>query len=371
MAPHGGWGRVRPAHQDRGLALQALSNSLQLYSDLLQDRTRVIDKADLRVPRNVPFTREFQEIYEASQRGEKQPWSSSRYFASTADLRAFGYDVRLHMYSTLTPEPIHKLEIYDAGDKTFLQMKQLSASIFDLDPEALSLMRVDLCADVHGVDVGWFKRHTFVKAKQTNREFGTAMPYQTLRKGKAETLYAGAKPNQFRFYNKAAERMVRWLWHARQLARQAPGIEPTPYEVLYGHSADTVITRVERQIAGRDLQRIGLIDFAALRSTPELSPFEKVMFYEQVTGEPSLEEFGLLRWSAGMYTRQMVQDHGLAATRGWLHEKLGRNVYREWKHFEPFLRIPDSGTGITSAGLLKAYQASALKQIEGTKGIRA
>lgn len=170
----------------------------------------MIDKADLRVPRNVPFTREFQEIYEASQRGEKRPWSSSRYFASTADLRGFGYDVRLHMYSTLTPEPIHKLEIYDAGDKTLFQMKQLTASIFDVDPEALELMRVDLCADVYGVDVGWFKRHTVVKAKQTNREFGTAMPYQTLRKGKAETLYAGAKPNQYRFYSKAAERMVRW-----------------------------------------------------------------------------------------------------------------------------------------------------------------
>lgn len=331
----------------------------------------MIDKADLRVPRNVPFTREFQEVYKASQGGEKRPWSSSRYFASTADLRAFGYDVRLHMYSTLTREPIHKLEIYDAGDKTFLQMKQLTASIFDVEPEALGLMRVDLCADVHGVDVGWFKRHTVVRAKQTNREFGTVVPYQTIRKGRAETLYAGAKPNQYRFYNKAAERMVRWKWYTRQLVRQAPGIEPTPYEVLYGHSADTVITRVERQIAGRNLQRLGLTDFATLKLTPELSPFQKVVFYEQVTCEPSLEEFGLLRWTSGMYIRQMVQEQGLAATRGWLREKLGRNVYRELKHFEPFLRVPESATGITSDGLLKVYQASVLKQIEATMEVAA
>ena len=52
---------------------------------------------------------------------------------------------RLHMYSTLTKEPIHKLEIYDAGEKTYLQMQQLVASIFDCDPGRLGLMRVDLC----------------------------------------------------------------------------------------------------------------------------------------------------------------------------------------------------------------------------------
>lgn len=141
--------------------------------------------------------------------------------------------------------------------------------------------------------------------------------------------------------------------------------------MLYGHSAETVITRVERQIAGRDLQRIGLIHFAALKLTPELRPFQKVMFYEQVTGEPSLEELGLLRWTSGMYIRQMAEEHGLAATRGWLREKLGRNVYREWKHFEPFLHVQDAEIGITSDGLLRAYQASALKQIESTKRITA
>lgn len=91
-----------------------MSNSLQLYSNSMQTGFAMIDKADLRVKRNVPFTREFQEVYEASMRGEKRPWGSSKYFASTADLRSFGYDVRLHMYSTLTKEPIHKLEIYDA-----------------------------------------------------------------------------------------------------------------------------------------------------------------------------------------------------------------------------------------------------------------
>ncbi len=275
------------------------------------------------------------------------------------------------MFSMRTPEPIHKLEIYDAGDKSLLQMHRVTASIFDVDPGQLGLMRVDLCADVHGVDVGWFKRHVIVKSKQTNREFGSVTPYLTLRKGRAETLYFGVKPNQYRIYNKAVERMVRWRCYASQLARQAPGLEPTPYEVLYGHPPDAIITRVERQIAGRDLERLDLTDFASLKFAPELSPFQKVILYEQVTGEPSMEEFGLLRWTSGMYIRQMVQEQGLAATGGWLREKLGRNVYRELKHFEPFLRVPESATGITSDGLLKVYQASVLKQIEATMEVAA
>jgi hypothetical protein len=348
-----------------------VSNSLQLYTDLLQSGNPVIDKADLRVERNAPFTREFQEVYTASQRAERCPWTNSKYFASTADLRPFGYDARLHMYSTLTREPIHKLEIYDAGDKTLDEMRSLAASIFEVNPDRLGLMRVDLCVDVHGVDVGWFKRHTIIQSKQTNREFGGVAPYQTIRKGKAETFYAGMKPNQYRFYNKALERLVRWRWYERHLSRRAPDLVPTPYEVLYGHSPAAIITRVERQIAGRDLTRLGLTDFASLKNTPMLSPFQKVTFYEARTGEPSIEEFGFFRWSSGMYVRQMVCDFGLPAARGWLREKLGRGLYREWKHLEPFLHVPEQTTGISSEGLAMLFQSSALKQIESSKEIAA
>ena len=348
-----------------------MSNSLQLYTELLQGGNSVIDKADLRVGRNVPFTREFAKVYEASMMVKRNPWTSSRYFASTADLREFGYDVRLHMYSTLTPEPIHKLEIYDAGDKSLCEMRRLAASVFDEDPDRFGLMRVDLCADIHGVDVGWFKRHTIIQSKQTTPEFGGVLPYQTIRKGKAETLYAGAKPNQYRFYNKSAERLIRWRWDARKLAREAPGLTPIPYEVLYGHSPSSIITRVERQISGRDLARLGLTDFASLASTPKLSPFEKVVFYGARTGEPAIEEFGYLRWTSGMYVRQMVRDFGLPATRGWLREKLGRGLYREWKHLELFLHVPEETMGIDSEGLMRSFQASALKQIEMPKVIAA
>jgi hypothetical protein len=332
----------------------------------------MIDKADLRVQSNVPFTREFQDVYEASMRGERRPWGSSRYFASTADLRSFGYDVRLHMYSILTPKPIHKLEIYDAGDKSYQEMHSLAASIFDCDPGGLGLMRVDLCADMYGTDVGWFKRHTIIQSKQTHREFGAVVPYQTIRKGRAETLYAGVKPNQFRIYNKSAERLVRWNWYVRQLKRQAPELEPTPYEVMYGHAPDAVITRVERQIADRNLDRLGLTNLRSLRATPGLSPFEKVVFYESNNREPSMEDFGFATWTSGMYLRGMVNDFGLAATRGFMKEKLGRNVYREWKRMHPFLCVPADCIGIDNRTLAASFQQSVSRQfISVPKELRA
>jgi hypothetical protein len=67
--------------------------------------------------------------------------------------------------------------------------------------------------------------------------------------------------------------------------------------VLHGHSPDAIITRVERQIAGRDLAPLGLTDFASLKRAPMLSPFDKVVFYEAGTGEPAIEDLSFLRWT--------------------------------------------------------------------------
>jgi hypothetical protein len=323
----------------------------------------VIDKTDLRVQTTTPYTKRFREVLEASWRQERSPWRESKYFQSTADFRPYGYDVRLHLYSTMTQEPIHKLEIYDTGEKTYQDMHRLVASVFDCDPGRLGLMRVDLCADIHGVDVEWFKRHTIIQSNQTQREFGRIFPYQTIRKGRAQTLYAGVKPNQFRIYNKTEERMVQWIRYVRKLSRQAPGLEPTPYELMYGHPEDEIITRFERQIAARDLERVGLTDFTSLQKAAFISPFEKVVFYEASRSEPQLADYGYKQWTSGMYLRQMVLQDGLAQVRGFMKEQLGRNLYREWSRMSEFLYVPDPHIGIDSSTLYKAYQSSLGRQL--------
>jgi hypothetical protein len=318
----------------------------------------MFDKVDARVDLKIPFTREFQEVYNASICDEKSPWRGSKYFARTADMRGYGYDVRLHLCSILTEKPVNKIEIYDAGEKTYQEVRRLAASVFDCDPGNLGLMRLDLCADIHGVDVNWFKRHTMVQFKRTNQELGKVYPYRTIRRTDAETLYAGLKPNQFRIYNKTEERMMQWRRSLRRSSREAPGAEHPSFEVMFGHSENETITRVERQIVARDLQRMGFSDVNSLQHGAFIDPFENIQFFEPSQSEPSMEKYGYKQWTSGMFLRQMAQEQGLAQVRGWMREQLGRNMYREWNRMEEFLHVPDHLIGIDGSTLRKAYHSS-------------
>jgi len=132
---------------------------------------------------------------------------------------------------------------------------------------------------------------------------------------------------------------------------------------MYGHPSDAIITRVERQVAGRDLGRMGFSTFESLKSAPSVSPFKKIVFYEASHVEPSIEEYGFAMWTSGMYLRSMAKDFGLAATRGFMKEKLGRNLYRDWKRFEPFLSLPTQTIGIDSSSLYTSFQQSVSRQL--------
>jgi hypothetical protein len=351
-----------------GCELQAVSNSLQLHSKMLQRGfPAMIDKADLRVPRLTPFTPEFQEAYEASHHSERSPWKSNGYFTSTADMRDYGYEARLHMYSALTREPIHKLEIYETGGKSYAEMRDLVQSIFVCDAERLGTMRVDLCADIYGVDVGWFKRHMTVKGKRLHREFGETSPYQTIQNGHAQTLYAGCKPNQFRVYNKALERLVRWKSYVKRLARDFPEEVPIPYAAMYGHAESDTITRIERQIVARDLQRCDLATFASLKNATAFNPFTPVQILPQCNA-PQPEAYPFATWCAGMYLQDQIRTTGLASTLAEMRKWTGRNFYREQKRFAPFLGVPENGTCLDASGLFNAYRNTLERQLGSALG---
>jgi hypothetical protein len=182
-------------------------------------------------------------------------------------------------------------------------------------------------------------------------------------RGNAETLYAGVKPLQLRIYNKTEERLHQWRHQARLYLRNFPDGEPIPFECMFGHSEHEIITRVERQIAGRDIQKLGFSDFKSLQLAPFVSPFEKIVFYEPEASEPSIEEYGFLRWTSGMYLREKVQVEGVAETRAFMKNQFGRNFYREAKIYEPFLHLPSSGPCIDAETLLNLFQRSAIAQI--------
>ena len=342
--------------------LQVVSNSLQLHSNSSAGAGPVIDKLDLRVGRSVEFTREFAEVYRHSHDAERSPWMRSRYFEQVADLREYGYEVRLHMFSRLTATPVHKLEIYDVGDKTISEVGSLVHSIFDCNVSSLGLMRVDLCADVYGVPVEWFRRNVVIQRKRLKQEIGTVEPYRTVRCGIAETIYAGRKPNQIRIYNKTAERAVQLR---RELGRLPRPNEESFCELFrgrFGHSSEEIVTRVERQVAARDLGRLSLTTFADLSGAFKARPFEALRFH-LCNDLPTVEQCGFTTYHAGMHLRRMVEEEGLENTLAHMRGHHGRNFYRERERYAAFLSA--SGTpALNAEELLSSYRFSTQHQLQ-------
>ena len=159
----------------------------------------MIDKLDVRVPRKTQFTPEFQEVYRhASDKGILRP---SNYYAMTGDFRSYGYQIRLHMFARFGRKQNgkgahdHKLELYDTAEMKFDEMLAEISRVFICEPLDLEMLRRDVCVDVEGISLDWFKTHTRVEFKRNIRDIG----YMIVHTRKGETFYLGVKPNQFRF----------------------------------------------------------------------------------------------------------------------------------------------------------------------------
>jgi hypothetical protein len=329
----------------------------------------LIDWLDLRIPGHVPFTPRFSEVYAAAARDERR-WRKSQHYVRVANFEDCGYDMALHMSCTVTKKPIHKIQIVRAGDKTVPQMRELAGSVFQMEPDDIEVMRVDLTADIEGVPVDFFKRHSLVRCKQTRRELGQAQPYQTVAKGMAETLYSGVKPNQIRIYDKSAERRMQYQKYCARFARESAHlpdsaeIVATTFEEMYGHEMFDVITRVERQVAGRDVEKIGVSSLRDLRLRADLlNPFEKMIFFDNREPDPRIEDWGWRDWHCGMDLRRRVHDFGIAEVERQMKADLGKNFQRQRKAFAAFLRLNSNVVGIDSQMLKNAYATSTARQL--------
>jgi hypothetical protein len=329
----------------------------------------MIDKLDLRVPGAAPFTESFGRLY-AGMRADPKRWRQSKHYAASASFEDCGMDILLHVNCTMTKNPMHKLEIIRTGEKTYEEMVTLAARVFDSDPEDFGIMRIDLTADVEGVPVDWFKRHTLVRSKQTRREMGSVEPYMTIGKGRAETLYSGVKPNQIRIYDKTAERRMQYQKYVGKFAREVAGlpdsfeIEPTTFEAMYGHDMNEIVTRVERQVSARDVEKLGLSEMRSIRMRADsISPFEKMVFFDDQALDPRIEDYSFDVWNAGMNLQSRVREFGIAETHRWMRMQLGSNFNRAKKKYASFFRLSDNVVGIDSARLKNIYQASSYRQI--------
>jgi hypothetical protein len=338
----------------------------------------VIDKLDVSIPGATKFSREFRRIYADADRpfAEDTVWRKNKYFQQSGDFTAYGIPAVVHLGCKMTKDKHHKIEILKAGERTMKEMVAIISQVFDGDPEAMRLARIDLTADVKDVPVQWFKEHTYCVAKQTTREIGTIkpIPYMAVRKGSAETIYAGVKPNQIRIYDKTRERMMQLDREHRRIAgrvrfdaQENCKVFVMPqfitFEELYGYSPDKVITRVERQVANRDLEKIGLTHVHKLKTADILEPFNKVKFFAEESPDLSIETWGFTDYLAGLQLQQMQRDFGINEVRKRMQEHIpGRNWKRVWDKFQPWLTA-QKDVGITSANLTAEYQNSTYRQM--------
>lgn len=339
----------------------------------------MIDKLDLRVPGRAKVSGHFNRILQDCNR-EARPgdhvWRQSRYFERAGDFSSYGIPAVVHLTCNMTKDRHHKVEILQTGDKTFSEMMAICSELFDHDPLSWGISRADLTADVPDVPVQWFKEHTYVTAKQTTRELGhiKPIPYMTIRKGAAETLYAGVKPNQNRIYNKTLERMMQLkkennsiIHKLRKKAAEDLQMFEMPalasFEQRYGYSSDKVITRVERQCAGKDLEKLYLTNVEKLRVAHCLRPFDKIKFFTGEEEDLSIRRWGFTDWNVGMNLQNMRREFGINEVRKRMMEHIGgRHWKRTWDKFEPFLRA-DPAPGITAMQLTAEYQDSTARQL--------
>jgi len=328
----------------------------------------MIDKLEVRVPRSVPYRPAFAELYrqiawedaERSIEGLPRRITPSRYYESVVDLREFGNEVILHNSARLGKNGDYKIELLETGKMGFSHMIQEIEEIFDVDPEALSVTRVDLTADVFNIPVSWFVKHCRVQYKRWIASMGhisDGAEFSEMGIKRIETLYLGKRPNLIRIYDKVAEHLHQFKKILRQLS---PDAELPDFEQVYGISPDTIMTRVERQLAaGRVPPPVDTV--RKLRTADSFNPFHRLKIIEGCALEPNPLNYRSDVYERGIRLRQLVEDEGLQRARFALNEQSQGNADRILKTVSDF--IPSDGQGITAEELFERYQDSTRKQL--------
>jgi hypothetical protein len=374
--------------------------------------SQMIDKLEVRVPRATQFRRQFGELYSELCSLPKSPFAKrGRDYQKSGDLRAYGYDLILHVHCIHGKNGDHKVELIDTGKRAFSCCLAEIERVFDIDPLQCGVMRVDCAADVPYVSVDWFHQHVRVRWKQFANEIGKLVleqpnatePLQYSQMGKREiqTLYFGKRPNCLRIYDKIAEwqaeyRNARgqdtWLLLKRMQKAGASPEEVTSRLLSEGLNPDAedcfptfketygvpptgyTLTRVERQIAGGQVPTIPVLGRAAtewerldsVRSLKcrllDYDPYREVQIIPAAQVEPLFENYPPEKWMAGMYLRERIRRQGMQHTRAWLNRR-GRNASKLFRTYADFIP-PSEYESLTSAlELYERYRHSLSKQM--------
>jgi len=323
-------------------------------------------------------------------RGRAGPFIPNRHYKHIGDLRtALGIDAILNL-ECCQGEHNHKIEIIDAGTKSFSELVAIPSRLFLIDPMQLEVMRIDLAGDIVGVPVSWFRTHARFRYKQFASSIDKASPPEIefigMGNAVAQSLYAGRKPNCIRIYDKLAELRVQWIRLKRTYERYNKGLsgftltdEQQHYALLHipifeefckrqGFELEPgkIVTRVERQFGGdripEQLDRVN-----KLTRLPEYDPFDDLRIVAGAASyqtRPPIESWG---GSIREYLT-LIGFQTLSEERGSMHAacsfvtRHGKgNGKRVIDSVQPFL--PSSAFKTTARDITRIYRESVRRQL--------
>jgi len=313
----------------------------------------MIDKLDLRVPRNAPFTPSFQRLYRTLQEMERRPIRAAKLYEYAGDLREYGHNLRLNLYCRMDKVGNHKLELIDVGMMTRTDIMREVVRVFEVDPFELEIQRIDFAVDIPGVPLNWFREAVQVSRKRFRSAITGDRQYCEMGNRGIQTLYFGKRPNLFRIYDKRAEYLHQFQNAVRKLPKDT---EPRTFENVMGFTyPEWQLTRVERQLGGRipDAlrtfgnvcdERFAFDPFAPLRVLNQPMPSER---------DPgdTFETF-----CTGCYLQVIAKRDGMSGVKNFLREHSNGNTAWALKKYARFLGT--ESPGIDSDSIRDRFRAS-------------
>jgi hypothetical protein len=334
-----------------------MHNTSDIRSLLIHAPIGGIDALAVRVHCTVPFTESFRWL-KAEISKHKGAAKRSRYYLSETDLRPYSISAVLHegLYGNLHGE--HKLELKGVGKMSAEEIRRDITEVFDVDPDSLGIMRVDLYADTT-VPMDWFQTHAYVKWKRSSRTYGRA-DVETEVKSSVKTITLGSSPNLFRFYDKAGL----WGQEYAKAIKLAAGVEIPSFASAYGYEEAAIITRVEHQLLGRSvpakLRTVGDLFANAV----EFDPFSALRLLSGCKPEPDVNAYKLNDYLCGMGVRSLIKQHGLAEVRALVNRRSGNNATKVFRRIQDF--IPSDDAEFVAPDLTAIYQCGVRSQLAGS-----
>lgn len=287
-------------------------------------------------------------------------------------LQAVRHQERLgspHAFSVAEPSKFPLFRIHEGQDPRvrgmtgyrveFVQVRHLTKwdfayhlhRAFDISDDAfgaLKIARVDFAVDIFGVGVEWFLRNARVKYKRTAATFSG---WNTKTERGVQTLTFGSHKDQYRIYNKVAER------HAR-------GKEFLYAGMLKGEPPPTT-TRIERQCVGRCIPLTVSTLGGLLKNAADFKPFEALIL-PTVPALSNTEGMDAREWLMSLGIKSALEiSGGLAALRVELNKRSGGHAKRYLDHYSELLR---PAVPLTINDIHKAYRSSTVKQLNPLTG---